>query len=42
MKNRDEYLKKLIVFKDKSQIKVITGVRRCGKSALLELLKNIY
>ena len=40
MKNRDEYLKKLIVFKDKSQIKVITGVRRCGKSALLELFKE--
>lgn len=40
MKNRDEYLKKLIVFKDKSQIKVVTGVRRCGKSALLELFKG--
>lgn len=40
MKNRDEYLKKLIVFKGKSQIKVITGVRRCGKSALLELFKE--
>lgn len=34
---RKEYLDKLIAFKDKSIIKVITGVRRCGKSVLLEL-----
>lgn len=34
---REEYLKQLIALKDKKIIKVITGVRRCGKSKLLEL-----
>ena len=34
---REEYLKRLIALKDKKIIKVITGVRRCGKSKLLEL-----
>ena len=33
---RHEYLNKLISFKDKQLIKVITGIRRCGKSTLLE------
>lgn len=37
---RKEYLDKLIAFKDKSIIKVITGVRRCGKSILLELFQD--
>lgn len=37
MINRDMYLKKLIGFKDHPLIKVITGIRRCGKSTLLEL-----
>lgn len=45
MINRDEYLNKLIRFKDKELIKVITGIRRCGKSTLFDiyieyLLKN--
>ena len=40
MKNRDLYLNKLLHFKDKSQIKVITGVRRSGKSFLLNLFEN--
>lgn len=40
MKNRDDYLKKLLNFKDTDLIKVITGVRRCGKSSLLMLLKE--
>lgn len=40
MKNRDLYLSKLIQFKDKPLIKVITGIRRCGKSTLLSLFKN--
>ncbi len=40
MKNRDLYLSKLIQFKDKSLIKVITGIRRCGKSTLLSLFEN--
>ncbi len=34
---REEYLNKLIAFRDKNIIKVITGVRRCGKSTLLEM-----
>ena len=35
--DRPEYLKKLIGFKDTHLIKIVTGVRRCGKSTLLEL-----
>ena len=37
MINRDNYLNKLIRFKDKELIKVITGIRRCGKSTLFDL-----
>jgi len=37
---RKEYLENLIQFKDKELIKVITGVRRCGKSTLFELYKE--
>lgn len=37
MYKRDYYINKLIGFKDKNIIKVITGVRRCGKSTLLKL-----
>ncbi len=37
MINREEYLNKLIQFKDKELIKVITGIRRCGKSTLFDL-----
>jgi predicted AAA+ superfamily ATPase len=40
MKNRDLYLSQLIPFKDKSSIKVISGVRRCGKSTLLDLYEQ--
>ena len=36
---RDEYLNVLKRFKDKELIKVITGIRRCGKSTLLELFQ---
>lgn len=38
--NRKEYLDKLIALKDKKVIKVITGVRRCGKSTLMAIYKN--
>lgn len=37
---RTEYLNKLIAFKDKQLIKVITGVRRCGKSTLLKIYQE--
>lgn len=40
MKKRDLYLNKLIQFKDKQFIKVITGIRRCGKSTLLKLFRK--
>lgn len=40
MKNRDLYLSQLIQYKDKPLIKVITGLRRCGKSTLLSLFEN--
>ena len=40
MKNRALYLSKLIQFKDKPLIKVITGIRRCGKSTLLSLFEK--
>jgi len=40
MIKRDSYLKKLIGFKDHPLIKVITGIRRCGKSTLLELFRE--
>jgi predicted AAA+ superfamily ATPase len=40
MKKRDLYLSQLIQFKDKPLIKVITGMRRCGKSSLLILFKE--
>ena len=38
--NRAEYLDKLIAVKDKQIIKIITGVRRCGKSTLMELFQD--
>ena len=38
--NRADLLQSLIQFKNTEFIKVITGVRRCGKSTLLLLYKN--
>lgn len=37
---RIEYLERLIAFKDKQVIKIITGIRRCGKSTLLEMFQT--
>lgn len=37
MIQRPEYLNTLISFKDKDLIKVVTGIRRCGKSTLFDL-----
>ncbi|MBO7452270.1 MAG: AAA family ATPase, partial [Clostridiales bacterium] len=39
--NRDQYLDLLIAKKDNGRVKIITGIRRCGKSYLLfELYKQ--
>ena len=38
LKNRSSYLEKLIKFKDIDFIKIITGIRRCGKSSLMKLM----
>lgn len=35
--NRPKYLKQLIQNKDVDLVKIVTGIRRCGKSSLLEL-----
>lgn len=40
MIERPEYLEELKRWKDKDVIKVITGIRRCGKSTLFELFIN--
>ena len=40
MVTRESYLAKLRQLKDQNVIKVITGIRRCGKSTLLEAFKN--
>ena len=40
MIERKEYLNQLISFKDKQIIKVITGIRRCGKSTLMEMYQE--
>ncbi len=37
---RENYLKKMIDAKDKPFIKVITGVKTCGKSTLLLMFKD--
>ncbi len=40
MIERKEYLEDLISFKDKNLIKVVTGIRRCGKSTMFELYQD--
>lgn len=37
---RNEYLNKLIRWRDEKIIKVVTGIRRCGKSTLLEQFRD--
>ena len=38
--SRPEYLNRLLSFKDKHLIKIVTGVRRCGKSTLFEIYRT--
>jgi len=40
MIERQSYLKKLIGYKDKRLIKIITGIRRCGKSTMFLLFQD--
>lgn len=40
MIERKETLEDLISFKDKNLIKVVTGIRRCGKSTIFELFQS--
>jgi hypothetical protein len=38
LKKRDLYLNKIIAFRDTEPVKIVTGIRRCGKSSLLKLM----
>lgn len=38
--NRKEYINKLLAYKDKDLIKVVSGLRRSGKSTLLKLYRE--
>ena len=38
LRKRDLYLKQMIAFQDTEMIKVMTGIRRCGKSSLMKLM----
>lgn len=40
LKPRDIYLNRLIAFQDTEPVKVITGIRRCGKTSLLKLMQR--
>lgn len=42
MIQRDKYLDRLISLKDNGRLKIITGIRRCGKSYLLDEIYRKY
>ncbi len=37
LKKRDLYLNKIIAFQDTEPVKVVTGIRRCGKIQSVEV-----
>lgn len=37
---RSRYLERLIAFQDTDLIKIVTGIRRCGKSTLLDMMRE--
>ena len=41
MVQRTEFLQRLLAWKDEQVIKVVTGLRRCGKSTLLNILGTL-
>lgn len=41
MINRPDYINRLLKFKDVNIIKILAGIRRCGKSTVLNMYKNI-
>lgn len=38
LRKRDLYLDKLIASQDTEPVKIVTGIRRCGKSSVLKLM----
>ncbi len=40
LRKREIYLNRMIAFQDTEMIKVMTGIRRCGKSSLMKLMAN--
>ena len=40
MIERKDYMERLVGYRDKQVIKIITGIRRCGKSTLLALFQQ--
>ena len=40
LRPRPRYLEEALRFRDTDLVKVVTGIRRCGKSSLLELVRN--
>ena len=42
MIKRELYMKKIRPFMNQDIIKVLTGIRRCGKSVMLELIKQEF
>ena len=41
MVQRPDYINRLLKFKDANIIKILAGIRRCGKSTVLDMYKDI-